>query len=51
MNRVRAVGLLVTGLALVGYVVGAEAAYPGRALTLTGLMVGVALVAMSGGWG
>ena len=50
MNRVRAVGLGLTGLAVVGYVLGVEAPYPGRALSVTGLMVGIALIAMSGGF-
>ncbi len=48
MNRVRTVGLLLTALSVVGYVIGVEAPYPGRAVSMTGLMVGIALVAMSG---
>lgn len=47
MNRVRAAGGLLVVLALIGYLVGVVAPYPGRSFTLTGLMVGIAIVAMS----
>jgi hypothetical protein len=48
MNRVRVAGVAVTTLAVVGYVVGVLAPYPGRAVTLTGVMVGLALWAAGG---
>ncbi|PSP96805.1 hypothetical protein BRC94_11520 [Halobacteriales archaeon QS_5_70_17] len=48
MNRRRAAGVALIVLALVGYFVGVVAPYPGRSFTLTGLMVGIALVATSG---
>ena len=38
-------GLFVVGL--VGYVVGIYVAYPGRAFSLTAIMVGVTLVAIA----
>ncbi|WP_255150278.1 hypothetical protein [Halorarius halobius] len=44
MHPVALAGVVCTGLALVGYVLGQVAAYPGRAVTLTGLMVGTALL-------
>jgi hypothetical protein len=46
MDRVRTVGAATTFLALVGYVVGVYAPYPGRGLTVTGLMVGLTLWAV-----
>jgi len=48
MHRTRGVGAGPVALSLLGYAVGAVAAYSGRSLTLTGLVVGVAAVAMSG---
>ncbi|MFC7155039.1 hypothetical protein ACFQPA_06170 [Halomarina halobia] len=47
MNRMRMVGLALTALALCGYVLGVVAPYPGRSITVTGVMVGIALAAMS----
>lgn len=41
------VGLVVFGT--LGYAVGVVAAYPGRALAVTGVMVGIALLAVGGG--
>ncbi|WP_435197233.1 hypothetical protein [Natronomonas sp. EA1] len=49
MDRTALAGLLITPLALAGYVIGATYAYPGRALTLPGLMVGATLLAL-GRW-
>ena len=43
---VAGVGLTVAGL--VGYTVGVLAMYPGRALAVTAVMVGVTLVAVAG---
>jgi hypothetical protein len=48
MDRTRAAGVAVTALALVGYVVGVLAPYPGRSAALTGLIVGPALWAVGG---
>lgn len=44
MQRLALVGCVCTGLALVGYAVGAATPYPGRELTLVGVMVGTSLV-------
>jgi hypothetical protein len=46
MNRTLAAGLALLAVALTGYLVGVEASYPGRAFAITGIMVGVALVAV-----
>ncbi|WP_336021796.1 hypothetical protein [Halobellus salinisoli] len=46
MHRTRAVGLGITAFALVGYAIGVVAAYPGRSVSLVGLMVGVTLYAI-----
>ncbi len=48
MARVRTAGAVLTALAVVGYVVGVVAPYPGRALSLTALMVGLTLAAIGG---
>jgi len=51
MNAIAAAGLGLTALGLAGYVVGLVAPYPGRAFSLTALMLGltVAAVGRSGG--
>jgi hypothetical protein len=49
MNRTLAVGLALTLAGLAGYVAGVVAPYPGRALSVVGVMVGVTLVAVGGG--
>jgi hypothetical protein len=46
MDRVRTAGAALTGLAVVGYAVGVAAPYPGRAFTITGVMVGLTLWAV-----
>lgn len=46
VNRSFAMGALLTVLGLVGYGLGLGVAYPGRAFSVTLVMVGVALVAM-----
>ena len=46
MQRVAVLGAACTVLALVGYGVGMFTPDPGRAFTLTGLMVGTALLAV-----
>lgn len=44
MQPVPLLGAVCTILALIGYGVGVVAPYPGRAFTLTGVMVGIALL-------
>jgi hypothetical protein len=51
MNRERTAGTVLTGLSLLGYGVGVVAAYPGRSVTIVGVMVGVTLVAVGTGGG
>ena len=46
MNSAMAVGLALTLAGVVGYVVGLAAPYPGRAFSVTGVMVGVTLLAV-----
>lgn len=48
MDRVVVAGVALTVLGLVGYVVGVFAPYPGRAFSVTGVMVGLTLVAVGG---
>ena len=49
MNSERTAGSVLTGLSLLGYGIGVVAPYPGRSVTIVGLMVGVTLVAVGGG--
>ncbi|MDL5361752.1 hypothetical protein [Halalkalicoccus sp. NIPERK01] len=49
MNRTLGIGLLLTAGGLAGYLVGLAAAYPGRALSVTAVMVGIAIVAVGFG--
>lgn len=46
MDRIRTLGAVTTLAALAGYAVGVYAPYPGRGLTITGLMVGLTLWAV-----
>lgn len=46
MNVQFAIGLGLTVLGLLGYLVGIETAYPGRAFAVTVVMVGVTLAAI-----
>jgi hypothetical protein len=48
MNRVRVVGIVIVVVALAGYVVGVVEPYPGRAISLTGVMVGMTLIGVGG---
>jgi hypothetical protein len=48
MDRVVVAGLALTVLGLLGYVAGVLAPYPGRAFSVTGVMVGLTLVAVGG---
>jgi hypothetical protein len=51
MNRTFALGAALTGLGIVGYGLGTAVVYPGRAFSVTALMVGVALLAVGYGDG
>jgi hypothetical protein len=48
MNRTRLAAVGLTLASLAGYAVGVGARYPGRAFSVTGVMVGLTLVAVSG---
>lgn len=48
MHRLRALGVVLSALSLLGYVAAIQVAYPGRAFTITVFMVGVTLVAIGG---
>jgi hypothetical protein len=49
MNRPTLLGALCTGFSLVGYLLGVLEPYGGRSLTLSGLLVGLTLIAVGGG--
>lgn len=49
MNRLRILGVLVSALAVAGYVVGIWVAYPGRALSIAAFMAGTTLAVAGGG--
>lgn len=44
-QRVAGIGLVIAGLA--GYIAGIYVVYPGRSLSITALMVGIAIAAIS----
>lgn len=46
MNRVLAAGIVLTVAGVVGYGLGVFVAYPGRAFSVTAVIVGVALFAI-----
>lgn len=46
MDRLQALGLAVFGLSVAAYLLALRVAYPGRAFSLTGIMVGLTLVAI-----
>ncbi len=46
MNRTLAGGVALTALGVVGYAAGVVSPYPGRALSIVSVMVGVTLVAV-----
>ena len=52
MNTVLLIGMLLTGVGIIGYVIGISMAFPGRAFSVTAVMVGLTLVAIgrSKGW-
>lgn len=49
MNAEFAAGAVLTLLGVVGYVVGVVAPYPGRAFSVSGVMVGLTLLAIGSG--
>lgn len=49
MNRERTAGAVLTVLSVFGYGVGVVASYPGRSITIVGVMVGVTLAAIGAG--
>lgn len=51
MDTAGRAGFALTALATLGYVVGLTAPYPGRAFSVTGIMVGITLVAVGLGGG
>lgn len=46
MNGALAAGLALTLLGVAGYIVGTAVAYPGRAFSVTSVMVGITLLAI-----
>lgn len=48
MHHVQAAGIALTVAGLVGYVIGVLAAYPGRAFSVAGIMVGITLLSVGG---
>jgi hypothetical protein len=50
MNRVLSAGVVLVALGLTGYGIGVFAPYPGRALSITGVIAGVTL-SVIGLWG
>jgi hypothetical protein len=46
MNREFWLGLVLTIIGIAAYIQGLRVAYPGRALSVTAVMVGIALVAI-----
>lgn len=51
MNTVLLIGMVLTGVGLVGYVTGISMAFPGRAFSVTAVMVGLTLVAIGRSYG
>lgn len=49
VNRTSLAGAGLAALSVLGYAVGVVAAYPGRAFSVTGLIVGLTLFAIGGG--
>jgi len=48
MQRLRTLGIVLAGLALVGYAVGVGTVYPGRAFSVTLFMLGATLAGIGG---
>lgn len=51
MDRTFAAGASLSGAGTLGYAVGLVVAYPGRAFSLTAVMVGITLMALGDGEG
>jgi hypothetical protein len=51
MDRTFLVGTGLTVVGVCGYVVGVLVSYPGRAFSLTALMLGITLAAIGESWG
>lgn len=49
MHRLLAIGLAATGVGTAAYAVGVVAPYPGRAFSVTLVMVGITLAAIGSG--
>jgi len=49
MNTALAAGIALTVAGLAGYALGVAVAYPGRAFSVTGVMVGITLLAVGRG--
>lgn len=49
MNRTLLAGIALTAAGVVGYAVGVARPYPGRAFSLSGVMIGLTLVAVGSG--
>lgn len=49
MHYLRAAGLAATALGVAGYVAGVATPYPGRAFSVTAVIVGVTLLSISAG--
>lgn len=48
MNRIRGVGFGLLGIGILGYVAGVFLSFPGRAFSITAVMVGITLAAIGG---
>jgi hypothetical protein len=49
MHWLRAAGVAVTAAGIAGYVVGTAVPYPGRAFSITALIVGITLLSITAG--
>lgn len=49
MNRMFGIGIFLTVLSLAGYLVGVFAPYPGRSVSLVGVMAGITMTAIGQG--
>lgn len=47
MNGLLTAGIVLTGLGVLGYATGIVIPYPGRSLSVTALMIGITLIAIS----
>lgn len=50
MHRVQTAGVFLTVMGVVGYAIGLVAAYPGRGFSVAGVMVGITLFSVGGGF-